>query len=62
MATILATGSFIGQEEERVIKAAGYNIDRLDKPCATEDEIVARVKGKVGYIQGGHERITARVI
>lgn len=63
MTTILITDSlFIGPEEERVIKAASYDIDRLDKPCATEDELVASVKGKVGYIQGGIERITARVI
>lgn len=63
MRTILVTDSlFIGPEEERIIKAAGYNIDRVDKPCATEDELVSAVRNKVGYIQGGVERITERVI
>jgi glyoxylate reductase len=61
--TILVTDSlFIFPEHEEKIRAAGYEIERLDTPEATEEELVERVKGKVGYILGGIEKVTAKVI
>lgn len=61
--TILITDSlFIFKEHEDALRAAGYEIERLDKPHATEDELVKAVKGKVGYVLGGIEHITPRVI
>lgn len=63
MPTILITDSlFIGPEEEAQITAAGYTIERLDKPQASEDELVDAVRDKVGYILGGIETVTPRVI
>lgn len=60
---ILVTDSlFIFKEHEEALRNAGYEIERLDKPEATEEELVAAVKGKVGYILGGIEKITDRVI
>jgi D-3-phosphoglycerate dehydrogenase len=60
---ILITDSlFIFAEQEAQIEAAGYEIERLDKPEATEEELIENVKGKVGYILGGIEKITDRVI
>jgi len=60
---ILVTDSlFIFPEHEKAIRDAGYEIERLDKPAATEDELVAAVKGKVGYILGGIEKVTDKVI
>jgi D-3-phosphoglycerate dehydrogenase len=60
---ILVTDSlFIGPEHEKVITDAGYEIERLDKPEATEEELIAAVPGKVGYILGGIEEVTQKVI
>ena len=51
---ILITDSlFIFSEHEAQIRAEGYEIERLNKPDATEAELVAAIKGKVGYILGG---------
>jgi phosphoglycerate dehydrogenase-like enzyme len=61
--TILITDSlFIHKEHEGKIRAAGYEIERLDKPKASEEELIAAIKGKVGYILGGIEEVTEKVI
>ncbi len=61
--TILITDSlFIFPEHEKMIRDAGYEIERLDKPEATEVELVEAVKGKVGYILAGIESVTEKVI
>lgn len=63
MKTILVTDSlFIFPEHEQVLKEAGYLVERLDTPAATEEELCKAVKGKAGYILGGIEKITAQVI
>lgn len=60
---ILVTDSlFIFPEHEKALQDAGYEVERLDKPEATEEELVVAVKGKVGYILGGVEQITDKVI
>ena len=52
--TILVTDNlFIFPEHEAKLREAGYEIERLDKPEATEEELIEAVKGKVGYILGG---------
>lgn len=61
--TILVTDSlFIFPEHEKALVDAGYKVERLDKPEATEEELIQAVKGKTGYILGGVERITDKVI
>lgn len=61
--TILVTDSlFIFPEHEQQLREAGYEVERLDKPKATEDELCAVVKGKVGYILGGIEEVSEKVI
>jgi phosphoglycerate dehydrogenase-like enzyme len=61
--TILITDSlFIFPEHEKALRDAGYSIERLDKSMATEAELVAAIKGKVGYILGGIEKVTDNVI
>ncbi len=63
MKTILITDSlFILPEHEKMLTDAGYDIERLDKPEASEEELIAAVKGKVGYIMGGIESVTDKVI
>ncbi len=60
---ILITDSlFIYPEHEKMLINAGYEIERLDKPDASEEELIVAVKGKVGYILGGVEKITDKVI
>jgi phosphoglycerate dehydrogenase-like enzyme len=60
---ILITDSlFIAKEHEETLTAAGYEIERLDMPEATEDQLVEAIKGKVGYILGGTETLTDKII
>ncbi|MDP3956594.1 MAG: D-isomer specific 2-hydroxyacid dehydrogenase family protein [bacterium] len=60
---ILITDSlFIFSEHEKMLKDAGFEIERLDKPHATEDELIKAIKGKDGYILGGIEDVTEKVI
>jgi len=60
---ILVTDNlFIFEEHERLIQEAGYDIDRLDTPEATEEQLVEAIKGKVGYVLGGIEKVTEKVI
>lgn len=63
MKSILVTDSlFIFPEHEQQLKDAGYEVARLDKPEASEEELCEAVKGKVGYILGGIEKVTDTVI
>ncbi len=63
MKTILVTDSlFIFPEHEQQLKDAGYEVVRLDKPEASEEELCEAVKGKAGYILGGIEKVTKKVI
>jgi len=60
---ILITDSlFISHEHEEKIRVAGYEIERLDKPQATEEELIGALKDKVGYILGGIEILTDKII
>lgn len=60
---ILVTDSlFIFSEHEDQLKSAGYEIERLNKPDATEEELSNAIKGKIGYILGGIEKVTEKVI
>lgn len=40
---------------------AGYEVERLDRPAATEAELCAAIQGKVGYVLGGVEYATDKV-
>jgi len=53
---------FITDEHVKRIEEAGYEITRLKKANATEDELISALKGKVGYILGGIEKVTDKVI
>lgn len=61
--TILVTDTlFIGPDHEAKLHNAGLRIERLMNPKATEDELIAALRGKAGYILGGLEQVTERVI
>jgi len=63
MKSILITDSlFIFPEHEQKLRDAGFEITRLDKPQATEDELVEALQGKHGYILSGIEHVTDKVI
>ena len=60
---ILITDSlFIFPEHEEQLRDAGYEIERLDTPTATDEQLIEHVPGKAGYILGGIEKITEKVI
>lgn len=61
--TILVTDSlFIKDKHVKILEDAGFKVERLDKPEATEEELCQAIKGKVGYILGGVEKVTEKVI
>jgi len=61
--TILITDSlFIFPEHEKQLTDAGYEIERLNTATATEEQLIKHISGKVGYILGGIEKITDKVI
>lgn len=61
--SILVTDNlFIGDEQVHQLTAAGFDVQRLDAVAATEDELIANITGKVGYILGGLEKVTPAVI
>ena len=60
---ILVTDSlFIFKEHEDELVRNGFSVVRLDKPKASENELCQAIRGKVGYILGGIETVTSRVI
>lgn len=61
--TVLVTDSmFIFPEHEARLREAGFEVERLDKTEATEDELIAALQGKAGYILGGVEHVTERIL
>lgn len=60
---ILITDSlFIFPEHEKMLTDAGYEIERIDVPKPTEEQLIEGVKGKVGYLLGGLDSVTEKVI
>lgn len=60
---ILVTDTlFIFDEHVEQLKSAGYEVERLAKPDANEEELIEAIKDKVGYILGGIEIVTEPVI
>ena len=60
---ILVTDSlFIFDEHIVSLEAAGYEVERLDLPNASEQEVCEAIKDKVGYILGGTEFVTEKVL
>ncbi len=60
---ILVTDSlFIAKEHEDLIRDAGYAIERIDKLKPSEEELIEAIKGKVGYILGGIEEVSEKII
>lgn len=53
---------FMTDEHVKQIEAAGYEVERIEKADATEEELIARLQGKVGYVLGGIEKVTDKVI
>ncbi len=61
--TILITDTlFILPEHEKMLRDAGYELERLPTPTASEEELIKHIKGKVGYVLGGIEKVTDKVI
>lgn len=59
---ILVTDNILSPENEHELRKEGFEVYRLAKHSATEDELIEALKGKSGYILGGIETVTERVI
>ncbi len=60
---ILVTDTlFVYDKHVKQLETNGYEVERLEKPDATEEELCEAIKGKVGYILGGIESVTEKVI
>jgi phosphoglycerate dehydrogenase-like enzyme len=53
---------FIKDDHERRLIEAGYELFRLKELRASEDILCANIRGKIGYILGGIETVSERVI
>lgn len=63
MQKILVTDTiFVLPQHEQILEAAGFKVERLRSPIATEAELLEAVKDKVGYIIGGVEQVTSKVL
>ena len=63
--SILITDSLflpVGGEDEHRLRTAGYEIDRVDLPEADEQTLIEHIAGKAGYLLGGIETVTQRVV
>ena len=59
---VLVTDSlFIFDEHIKQFEASGITVTRLDKPMASEAELIDAIKGKNGYILGGIEKVSGKV-
>ena len=63
MKEILITDTlFILPKHEQKLIDAGFKVTRIPKPDASELELCEAIKGKSGYILGGIEKVTPKVI
>lgn len=62
MKLLITDSLFIFNEHKQKLKDAGFEIERLNKPEATEDELIEVLKNKDAYILGGIEKVTDKVI
>jgi len=63
MKKLLITHSlFMFTEHEIQLEEAGFEIERLDLPEATEEQLIEALKDKDAYILGGLEKVTEKVI
>lgn len=61
--TILITDKFyIFDEHIKRLEDAGLSVERIEQPNVSEEDLCEAIKGKVGYIRGGTEKVTPAVI
>ncbi len=59
---ILITNSLFTDEGVKRIENAGYEVERILKDNVSENELIIGLQDKVGYILGGIEKVTEKVI
>lgn len=62
MKLLITDSLFIFPEHEQQLIDAGFEIERLEKSMATEDELINALADKDAYILGGIESVTDRVL
>lgn len=53
---------YIRPQHVQQLQAIGLQVERLERSRATEAELIQAIQGKIGYILGGSELVTANVI
>lgn len=59
---ILVTDNLLSVENQRALEDAGFELHRLAKHSATEEELIEALRGKSGYFLGGIETVTEKVV
>jgi len=59
---ILVTDNILSRKNEEDLENEGFEVYRLAKHSATQEELIESLKGKSGYILGGIETVTEKVI
>lgn len=59
---LITDDTFVDSNNESQLRDSGISSSRLSKLCATEEELIEALQGKDGYILGGIEQVTERVI
>jgi len=59
---ILVTDNLLSLKNEQDLRNEGFEVYRLPKHHIIEDELIEALKGKAGYILGGIETVTEKVI
>lgn len=62
MKVLITDSLFIFPEHEQKLRDAGLEIERLDIPKATEEQLIQALADKDGYILGGIETLTDTII
>jgi phosphoglycerate dehydrogenase-like enzyme len=59
---ILVTGTDFQADQRARLEGAGYEVCLLETQAATEQELIDNLKGKVGFVLRGMERVTDTVV
>ncbi|MGD0207498.1 MAG: NAD(P)-dependent oxidoreductase [Verrucomicrobiota bacterium] len=60
--SILITGDVLSKQNEQQLESAGFEVRRISSRSTVEDELIAALKESTGYILGGNETVTEKVI
>jgi phosphoglycerate dehydrogenase-like enzyme len=60
--SILVTGDVLSRRNEEQLESTGFDVERLSCRPTVEDELIAAINESTGYILGGSETVTEKVL